>query len=110
MNNKITNIEELYELVNPELLTTENSCHDMLDKLYQNKRLLDNYGKKVIKRLAKIKNEKVFYAESDYTVTYCDYFVAKDKEELNGLGDSLFDEVVDVHDSICIEDFSELRE
>lgn len=110
MTDKITNIEELHELVNPELLTTEKSYYDMLDKVYQNRKLLDNYGKKVIKRLAKIKNEKVFYAESDYTVTYCDYFVAKDKEELNGLGDSLFDEVVDVYDSICIEDYEELKE
>lgn len=110
MTDKITNIEELHELINPEFLTTENSCQAMLDKVYKNRLILDNYGKKVIKRLAKIKNEKVFCSHSDYTVTYCDYFVAKDKEELDNLGYSLFDEVNEVHDSIYIDDFSELEE
>lgn len=110
MTDKITNIEELHELINPELLTTEQSCFDMLDRIYKNRKILNDYGKKLIKRIAKIDDREVYYSESDYTVTYCDYFVAKDKDEISGLNDSLFDEIIEVHDSINIGDFEKLEE
>lgn len=47
----INNIEELYELINPEFLTTVDSCIDMINKAYINKCILEDYCKKVQQRI-----------------------------------------------------------
>lgn len=106
----IKNIEELHELINPEFLTTEESCYEMLKNVDSNHQLLNKYGKAVVKRLAKIKNEKIFTQESTYGVTYVDYYVANNKNEIKSCADSLFDEIIDFHDGYDFQDFEELKE
>lgn len=110
MTDKITNIEELYELINPELLTTEQNCYEMISKVRLNKVILNNYIKNVIKRLAKLNNKKIFTQNSKYEVTYRDYYMADNKNEIESCADSLYDEIVDYHDGYYFEDFEELKE
>ena len=110
MTDKITNIKELYELINPELLTTEQSCLEMITKVQLNENILKNYVEKVIKKLAKIKNEKVFTQESRYEVCCLDYYVASKSENIESCLDSLYSLVIDYRDGFNFQDYEELKE
>lgn len=59
MTDKITNIEESHELVNPKFLTTTESCLKMLDKASENKKFLENYIYKVHDKINKLALDKI---------------------------------------------------
>ena len=108
--NKVNNIEEMYELVNPEFLTTKESCLNMLNNVYENKNMLNNYAIQVIKRLAQITNEKVFTQESTYKVQVMDFYVNKDKNNIESCADSLYTIVTEYLDGNDFSDYEEFKE
>lgn len=110
MTDKITNIEELHELVNPELLTTKQSCYKMIANAISNENLIKNYVKEVIKKLAKLENKKVFTQKSTYNVDYLDYYVNSKSNNIESCVDSLYGEIIDYGDGHDFKDFEELKE
>ena len=108
--NNITNIEQLFELVNPALLTSKKSCYDMIAKAITNKNLINKYVKKVIKRAAELDNKKIFTQISRYNVDIQDYYIADAPQNIESCGDSLYNEVIDYGDGYDFEDFEEVKD
>lgn len=55
----IKNIEELHELINPEFLTTEESCIDMINKASKNEKIIKNYIHMVHDKINKLTLDKI---------------------------------------------------
>lgn len=94
----MNNIEELYELINPELITSEKTLFAEMEKARQNKNAIDNYLLACVHRLAQITNQKVFKHELTYDITILDYYIGKDKDNVEIGADSIYDEIIDYGD------------
>ena len=94
----MNNIEELYELINPELITSEKTLHKEMEKANQNKNVIDNYLLACVHRLAQLTKQKIFEHEITYTIAYSDYYVAKSKDEVEIGPNVVHSEIIDYGD------------
>lgn len=56
----MNNIETMYELINPELITSEKTLHEEMHKAFQNIDIMNNYITACGHRLKQITKQKVF--------------------------------------------------
>ena len=112
----MNNIEEMFELINPELITSEKTLHEEMRKAYRNKNIMDNYLLACVHRLAQITKQKVFTNEVHYDVYQKDYYVANSKDDFDLGCDCYFTEDLEAGNSdyepdiIEIADYSEKGE
>lgn len=94
----MNNIEELYELINPELITSEKTLLKEMEKAKQNKNAIDNYLLACVHKLAQLTKQKVFEHEVTYSITYSDYYIAKNKDEIEIGPDAIHYEIIEYGD------------
>ena len=94
----MNNIEELFELINPELITSEKTLIKEMEKANRNKNAINNYLLACVHRLAKLKRQKVFAHEVTYSTIYSDYYVEKDRDKVEIGPSAVYSEIIDYGD------------
>lgn len=94
----MNNIEELFELINPELITSEKTLLKEIEKANQNKNAIDNYLLACTHKLAQLTKQKVFTHEVTYSTVYSDYYIAKNRDEVEIGPNAIHSEIIDYGD------------
>lgn len=94
----MNNIEELYELINPELITSKEVLFKEMEKARQNKNAINNYLLACVHKLAKLKGQKVFEHEVTYSTVFSDYYVNENKDKVEIGPDSVHSEIIEYGD------------
>lgn len=90
----MNNIEELFELINPELITSEKVLLKEMEKANKNKNAMDNYLLACVHRLAKLKKQKVFEHEVTYSTVYSDYYVEENRDKVEIGPNAIHSEII----------------
>ena len=112
----MNNIEEMFELINPELITSEKTLHEEMNKAYCNKNIMDNYLLACVHRLAQITKQKVYINEVYYEITEKNYHVGNSLKDINVGCNQIYTETLPYHNGDCstavvkIADYSEKGE
>ena len=106
----MNNIEEMYELINPGLITSEKTLHQEMNKAYCNKNIMNNYLLACVHRLAQISKQKVFTNEVHYEITEKDYYIANSKDDFDVGCDCMYSETLDYHDGDYEPDIVEIAD
>lgn len=84
-----------YDLIKPEFVTTKEECYRLISLAYDATQALEQYRIALVHKIAELTKQKVFRLKTEYNNTQCyDYFVAKNKEELEDKVSGICDEVI----------------
>ena len=100
----MNNIEEIFELINPELITSEKVLLKEMENARQNKNVMDNYLLACVHRLAKLKGQKVFKHEVTYSTIHSDYYVEENRDKIEISPNAVHSEIIEYGDGNWEED------
>lgn len=106
----MNNVEEMFELINPELITSEKTLHEEMSKAYRNKNIMNNYLLACVHKLAQISKQKVFTNECRYETCYTDFYVANCKEDFDVGCDCIYSEEIETYDGNYDDDVIEIAD
>lgn len=84
-----------YDFIKPEFVTTKEECYRLISQAYSATQELEQYRIALVHKIAKLTKQKVFRLKTEYDNTQCyDYFVAKNKKDLEDEVNGICDEVI----------------
>jgi hypothetical protein len=84
-----------YDFIKPEFVTTKEECYRLISQAYNATQALEKYRIALVHKIAELTKQKVFRLKTEYDNTQCyDYFVGKNKEELEDEVSGICDEVI----------------
>lgn len=88
-----------YDFIKPEFVTTKEECYRLIAQAYDATQALEQYRIALVHKIAKLTKQKVFRLKTEYDNVNCyDYFITKDKKDLEDEITGICDEIIDYGD------------
>lgn len=97
-NNKISTDQTFYDLLIVDFITSKETLLKEMEKARQNKNAIDNYLLACTHKYAQLTKQKIFKHEVTYDVSFDDYYVGLDKDNIVVGPDSIHSEIIDYGD------------
>lgn len=97
-NNKISTDQTFYDLLLVDFITNKETLLTEMEHARRNINALNNYLLACTHKLAQLTGQKIFEQEVKYEVSFSDYYVAKDKDEVVLGPNAVHYEIIDYGD------------
>lgn len=95
---KIPTDQTFYDLLNVDFITSKETLLNEMIHARRNINAINNYLLACVHKLAQLTEQKVFEHEVTYTTTFSDYYIGKDKDEIEVGPNALHYEIIEYGD------------